>query len=115
MKTKIQITRIAGLIALILLLSYPSRSYSQTTATQDTSLAAADPINNSANWKMGIFYYNPSDERKFPPKPNGMGWTLNFANPLSVASFILLLVVIFIIWKLGRRKQKAEANEFNRN
>jgi uncharacterized membrane protein len=47
----------------------------------------ADP----ANWR-GLFYYNKSDRRIFPPKRNpAMGWTVNWANPRSVTAFILLL------------------------
>jgi len=35
-----------------------------------------------ANWRWGVFYYNPLDKRIFPPKRiSGFGWTVNFANP----------------------------------
>ena len=38
-------------------------------------------------YKYGLFYYNKDDKRLFPPKGNGMGWTVNFANPWSVGTF----------------------------
>ncbi|MFY7814072.1 MAG: DUF5808 domain-containing protein [Chryseobacterium taeanense] len=50
-------------------------------------------------WKLGIFYYNKQDKRLFPPKRTGLGWTVNFANPFSVALFILILIAIILITK----------------
>lgn len=57
-----------------------------------------------ANWRMGIFYYNKNDKRILPPKRiRSMGWTINFANPWSVAFFILVMLIlvlfIFILTK----------------
>ena len=41
------------------------------------------------NWKWGVFYFNRKDKRVFPPKRVSMlGWTVNFANPLSVLIFM---------------------------
>jgi uncharacterized membrane protein len=45
------------------------------------------------NWKWGSFYYNKEDHRLLPPKRiSWMGWTVNFANPKSVALFVAILV-----------------------
>ncbi len=50
------------------------------------------------NWKWGIFYYNKNDGRLLPPKKNPkLGWTLNFANPWSVISFVTL-IIFFILF-----------------
>ena len=47
------------------------------------------------NWKLGLFYYNPEDERLFPPKrAKWAGWTVNFANPKSIAAFLILVGVL---------------------
>jgi uncharacterized membrane protein len=47
------------------------------------------------NWIFGIFYYNKEDKRILPPKRIAwMGWTVNFANTISVVIFVLLLIVI---------------------
>ncbi|WP_449388779.1 DUF5808 domain-containing protein [Chryseobacterium lineare] len=54
-------------------------------------------------WKLGVFYYNKQDKRLFPPKRTGLGWTVNFANPLSIALFLLILMVIIFIPKLFLR------------
>jgi uncharacterized membrane protein len=50
---------------------------------------------NPDNYKWGIFYFNPRDERMVVPKMNpGLGWTLNFAKP---ASIFLLIGIIAIV------------------
>ena len=47
------------------------------------------------NWKFGSFYYNPEDERMFPPKrTEWMGWTVNFANWKSTGLFIIVLILV---------------------
>lgn len=47
------------------------------------------------NWKLGIFYYNKEDKRILPPKRMAWaGWTVNFANSLSVAVFVLVIITI---------------------
>jgi uncharacterized membrane protein len=51
-----------------------------------------------ANWKWGIFYFNKSDHRIFPPKRiKEMGWTINFANPYVIV-VLFLLISILVIW-----------------
>ena len=59
--------------------------------------------NDPANWKMGMFYYNPQDNRIFPPKRiKTMGWTVNFGNSFSIAAFIVLLAtLIYLTRKSG--------------
>ncbi|RAR70215.1 DUF5808 domain-containing protein [Flavobacterium aciduliphilum] len=52
------------------------------------------------NWKWGVFYFNKEDKRIFPPKRiPWMGWTINFANPISILFFILILsLTLCMIW-----------------
>lgn len=51
-----------------------------------------------ANWKLGIFYYNKEDKRLLPPKRIGwMGWTVNFANPWSIAFLLFILAMIGVV------------------
>jgi uncharacterized membrane protein len=49
-----------------------------------------------SHWKFGLFY-NKEDKRIFPPKRFGFGWTINFANPLSVSAFLLILMIIGLL------------------
>jgi uncharacterized membrane protein len=49
------------------------------------------------NWIWGVFYYNKKDPRIFPPKRLPfLGWTVNFANPYSVAVLVLIVVVLVL-------------------
>jgi len=53
--------------------------------------------NNPDNWK-GIIYFNSKDSRLIVPKRNpSMGWTFNFANPLSYILLIGLIAAIVTI------------------
>lgn len=47
-----------------------------------------------SNYKWGIFYYNKADKRIFPPKSLGIGWTVNFANPVSVVAMIVIIILV---------------------
>ena len=52
------------------------------------------------NWVWGVFYYNPADKRLLPPKRiAAMGWTVNFANPVSWLGFLGFLVVIIVLFR----------------
>jgi uncharacterized membrane protein len=53
--------------------------------------------NDPSNWKAGFIYYNKADKRLFPPKRWGIGWTINFANPLSILTMFALGFLIFIL------------------
>lgn len=56
--------------------------------------------NDPSNWKLGIFYYNKQDKRLLPPKRiKQLGWTVNFANPMSILAVILLVAAIWIVIK----------------
>lgn len=51
-----------------------------------------------SNWILGFFYFNKKDKRIFPPKRLSLlGWTINFANPFSIMTFvaIILLMILF--------------------
>jgi uncharacterized membrane protein len=53
-------------------------------------------IENSKYWKFGFIYYNPEDKRLMPPKRvAAMGWTINFANPKSIA---VVLALVLVVW-----------------
>ena len=57
-----------------------------------------DMHNDPANWKFGVFYFNKNDRRLFPPKRiSSMGWTVNFANLLSILAMFVLIVIIIIV------------------
>jgi uncharacterized membrane protein len=70
--------------------------------TSDPNKEIMDNMHNDpANWVWGVFYFNKKDKRVFPPKRLSMlGWTINFANPYSLLSFAVLIILIAIIAKL---------------
>jgi len=52
------------------------------------------------NWKWGWAYYNKEDKRIFPPKKNKfLGWTVNFANPISIIALVVITISIILISK----------------
>ena len=56
------------------------------------------PNSNESNnpYKFGIFYYDPNDKRVFVLKRiKYLGWTLNFANPISYVIMAIIIVIIF--------------------
>lgn len=52
------------------------------------------PIQDDRYWKLGSIYFNPQDPSLFVEKRTGIGWTMNFANPLSWITLLGILVVI---------------------
>lgn len=48
-------------------------------------------------WKGGLFYFNTNDPSIFVEKRFGVGWTLNFGNPIGYFIFIVPLVVIIAL------------------
>lgn len=59
--------------------------------------------NNPSNWKLGVFYFNRYDKRIFPPKRvQGMGWTVNFANPFSILALAGIIAVVLLLVRYRR-------------
>ena len=57
-------------------------------------------INDPTNYKWGIFYFNPNDQRIMVPKRSkSMGWTLNFAR---MYSYIILILIFALAVVLGK-------------
>ncbi|GGI25734.1 DUF5808 domain-containing protein [Pedobacter mendelii] len=54
---------------------------------------------NPENWKWGIFYCNRKDSRFIVPKQiEALGWTLNFAHPISY--ILISLIFAFVAYKI---------------
>lgn len=47
-------------------------------------------------WKVGLIYFNRNDPSIFVEKRFGIGWTLNFANPIGYMVFLLPLIAILV-------------------
>jgi uncharacterized membrane protein len=49
------------------------------------------------NWKAGLFYFNKKDKRIFLPKRlKWMGYTINFANPVSLIVLLVMTGLLLI-------------------
>lgn len=56
---------------------------------------------DDANWKLGVFYFNPKDPALFVEKRFGVGWTINMARPtawLSIVAIVGIIIVITILF-----------------
>ncbi len=51
-------------------------------------------LDDDARWIFGMFYYNPSDPAVFVEKRVGIGYTVNFARPVS---WVFILGVIALV------------------
>ena len=59
------------------------------------------PRDDDQNWKLGMFYFNPSDPSLFVEKRMGYGWTINHARPLAwmifggiIGSIVLVSILL---------------------
>ena len=50
----------------------------------------------------GSFYANPDDSNIIVPKAMGVGFSFNFANPISII-IIILIITLIVLWILFRR------------
>lgn len=57
--------------------------------------------NDDKYWKLGSIYYNPDDPAIFVQKRFGVGWTNNFAHPISWVMIGGLVVIIIVFVKLS--------------
>ena len=61
-----------------------------------------EPVDNPANYKWGVFYFNRDDIRTVVPKrTRAFGWTLNFArNGSYVFAGVLLIIILVSVFYL---------------
>ncbi|MEG2200932.1 MAG: DUF1648 domain-containing protein [Raoultibacter sp.] len=75
--------------------------YGQSGARAIKHFNDADELlfDDDAQWKLGVFYYNPADPNLFLPERFGIGWTCNLARPAVWALIIGggVLTVGFIV------------------
>ena len=65
-----------------------------------------DPVDDTRNYKFGVFYFNPDDDRRIVPKRiKPFGFTLNFAHKDSILSLLAILIAIIILTILAQALQ----------
>ncbi|QRP44360.1 DUF1648 domain-containing protein [Amycolatopsis sp. FDAARGOS 1241] len=68
-----------------------------TPGTEDEPRRDAVERDDDRFWKGGLLYVNRADRAVFVPKRFGIGWTLNFGNPVALGAFALLLAVVIAV------------------
>ncbi|MGE7186229.1 DUF1648 domain-containing protein [Peribacillus sp. NPDC006672] len=64
---------------------------------EDEETIGTTYVDDDQYWKGGIFYVNKSDPSIFVEKRFGVGWTINFGNPIGyVFLFGPILLILFI-------------------
>jgi uncharacterized membrane protein len=65
--------------------------------TDEVTEEKISDFDDDSHWVGGLIYFNKNDPSIFVEKRFGVGWTLNFANPIGYIIFIVPLVVILVL------------------
>ncbi|MGN7941452.1 DUF1648 domain-containing protein [Virgibacillus sp. 6R] len=63
----------------------------------DSVSKKVDGIDEDQYWKGGLFYFNRNDPSIFVEKRFGIGFTINYANPIGYLILVVPIVLIIII------------------
>jgi uncharacterized membrane protein len=63
----------------------------------DETENAITDFDDDSYWKAGIFYFNKNDPSIFVEKRFGVGWTINFGNPIGYLIIFVPLVIILML------------------
>ena len=81
---------IIGAIILSLVVGQGGSRVAARKGTSEDSVISRD---DDKYWKLGMFYYNKEDPTLFIEKRFGIGWTNNWARPMSWVFIVGLLVL----------------------
>ena len=81
----------AKLIAILTLFAATGIVFYKTIVTREWRNQAPG---ETKSWRWWVVYFNRQDSRLFLPKRSGLGWTINFAQPLAIVLLLLLLVAL---------------------
>lgn len=82
------------LVGSVILILKVGRADKFSQGTVDESIM---DIDEDRYWKAGLFYINKNDPSIFVEKRFGIGWTINFGNPIGYLILFVPLVIIFIL------------------
>lgn len=82
-------------------ITVPRTEVGRPSATRASS-GTIQPVrrDDDVNWYMGAFYFNRDDSRFLVEKRFGVGWTVNFAHPLSWVILSIIILVVVGSWLL---------------
>ncbi|REB07276.1 DUF1648 domain-containing protein [Sporosarcina sp. BI001-red] len=61
----------------------------------ETTSATDDDMDD--HWKLGVFYVNKQDPSIFVEKRFGIGWSINFGNPIGYLVLFVPIIIILLI------------------
>jgi len=68
---------------------------------EEEMITGITDVDDDEHWKFGIFHINRNDPSVFVEKRFGLGWTINFGNPIGyVVMFVPLLIILAISFLL---------------
>lgn len=63
---------------------------------EDRERSKEQPVNDDEHWKLGFIYFNANDPSFTVEKRYGIGWTINFARPLSWVLLVFIIAIVVI-------------------
>jgi uncharacterized membrane protein len=88
---------IATIVLALLLFARSGQSGQQTSGADLDIVPPGDAAADDSAWLGGLIYYNPDDPAILVPKRFGIGYTLNFARPVSWLFLIGILLIPVIL------------------
>ena len=64
---------------------------------EDETITGITDVDDDEYWKFGIFYINRNDPSVFVEKRFGVGWTINYGNPIGYFVIFVPLLLILVI------------------
>ena len=95
-------------VVVFFVLALTLRSYAFDSLAEKMNypqMATHDPFNNDSNWTWGVFYHSKEDNRMFPHKRSGRGWTVNFANANADIILVVGLGIIIVTARYSKRNR----------
>ncbi|GIP37068.1 membrane protein [Paenibacillus sp. J31TS4] len=89
------IITLAGTIWLAVKVGSADSDFDQNPIMESTT--KIEGIDEDKYWKGGLFYFNRNDPSVFVEKRFGVGYTLNFANPIGAIIILLPIVLICVV------------------
>ncbi|WP_246366941.1 DUF1648 domain-containing protein [Paraliobacillus salinarum] len=87
---------LAGALILAVKVGRVDSDFEGTLVLDHSSHNKTESVDDDQYWKGGLFYFNRNDPSVFVEKRFGIGWTLNFANPIGYFVIFLPLVIILV-------------------
>ncbi|GGM18547.1 membrane protein [Paraliobacillus quinghaiensis] len=86
---------LAGALILAIKVGSVDSDFEGKVIDDQSANSKTESVDEDKYWKGGLIYFNPNDPSIFVEKRFGIGWTLNFANPIGY--FVVLVPIALIL------------------